>query len=120
MAIFARDGVRWSGGRFCLGVRSLAISRLCRGRLSRMTEQNRNLEESGNGGAANNPLHGRKVLSFVRRSARLDARLQRALDNYADEYILSDIALSEGSLDPCEGFVFSRDYVQGQWGTTIR
>ncbi len=116
MAIFARDGVRWSGGRFCLGVRSLAISRLCRGRLSRMTEQNRNLEESGNGGAANNPLHGRKVLSFVRRSARLDARLQRALDNYADEYILSDIALSEGSLDPCEGFVFSRDYVQGQWG----
>lgn len=27
-------------------------------------------------------LYGRKVLSFVRRSARLDARLQRAWDAY--------------------------------------
>mgnify|MGYP001404448216 CR=1 FL=1 len=29
-------------------------------------------------------LYGRKVLSFVRRSARLDARLQRAWDAYSD------------------------------------
>lgn len=33
-------------------------------------------------------LYGRKVLSFVRRSARLDARLQRAWDAYADTYLL--------------------------------
>ena len=32
-------------------------------------------------------LYGRKVLSFVRRSARLDARLQRAWDTYADTYL---------------------------------
>ena len=35
------------------------------------------------------PLH--KVLSFVRRSGRLDDRLQRAWDNYAGTYLL-DIA----------------------------
>ena len=34
-------------------------------------------------------LYGRKVLSFVRRSARLDARLQRAWDAYADTYLLN-------------------------------
>ena len=36
------------------------------------------------------PLH--KVLSFVRRSGRLDDRLQRAWDNYAGTYLL-DICL---------------------------
>ena len=43
-------------------------------------------------------LYGRKVLSFVRRSARLDARLQRAWDAYADTYLLN-INAGEGSLD---------------------
>ena len=43
-------------------------------------------------------LYGRKVLSFVRRSARLDARLQRAWDTYADTYLL-DVNAGEGSLD---------------------
>ena len=37
----------------------------------------------------------RPVLSFVRRSGRLDARLQRAWDNYADTYLL-DINAGEG------------------------
>lgn len=38
------------------------------------------------------------MLSFVRRSARLDARLQRAWDTYADTYLLN-INAGEGSLD---------------------
>lgn len=63
-----------------------------------------------------NPLHGRKVLSFVRRSARLDARLQRAMDNHAARYVLGDIA-EEGRLDPAEGFRFIGDYVRDHWGS---
>ena len=46
----------------------------------------------------------RPVLSFVRRSGRLDARLQRAWDNYADTYLL-DINAGEGSLDVRDDFI---------------
>ena len=49
------------------------------------------------------PLH--KVLSFVRRSGRLDDRLQRAWDNYADTYLL-DIAAGN-LLDVREGVIRS-------------
>ena len=56
-------------------------------------------------------LYGRKVLSFVRRSARLDARLQRAWDAYADTYLLN-INAGEGSLDVREGFVFDQAYIR--------
>lgn len=59
------------------------------------------------------PLH--KVLSFVRRSGRLDARLQRAWDNYAADYLL-DVNAGEGSLDVREGFVLDGDYVRSVWG----
>lgn len=59
------------------------------------------------------PLH--KVLSFVRRSGRLDARLQRAWDNYAADYLL-DVNAGEGSLDVREGFVPDDDYVRSVWG----
>lgn len=59
------------------------------------------------------PLH--KVLSFVRRSGRLDARLQRAWDNYAADYLL-DVNAGEGSLDVREGFVLDGDYVRSIWG----
>ena len=59
------------------------------------------------------PLH--KVLSFVRRSGRLDARLQRAWDNYAADYLL-DVNAGEGSLDVREGFVLDDDYVRSVWG----
>ena len=62
---------------------------------------------------AAHPMH--RVLSFVRRSARLDARLQRAWDNYAGEYLL-DVNAGEGSLDVREGFVFDDDYVRRTWG----
>lgn len=59
------------------------------------------------------PFH--KVLSFVRRSGRLDARLQRAWDNYAADYLL-DVNAGEGSLDVREGFVLDGDYVRSVWG----
>ena len=62
-------------------------------------------------------LYGRKVLSFVRRSARLDARLQRAWDTYADTYLLN-INAGEGSLDVREGFVFDQAYIRETWGNT--
>ncbi|PST46918.1 tRNA (guanosine(46)-N7)-methyltransferase TrmB [Bifidobacterium callitrichos] len=58
------------------------------------------------------PMH--KVLSFVRRSGRLDARLQRAWDNYAGDYLL-DIAPAPGSLDVRDGFTLDRDYVRRTW-----
>lgn len=60
-------------------------------------------------------LYGRKVLSFVRRSARLDARLQRAWDAYSDAYLL-DVNAGEGSLDVCKGFVLDDAYVRETWG----
>lgn len=66
----------------------------------------------------NNPLYGRKVLSFVRRSGRLDARLQRAWDAYADQLLLNDITEGEGSLNPREDFIFDSEYVRRHWGNT--
>ncbi|NEG55812.1 tRNA (guanosine(46)-N7)-methyltransferase TrmB [Bifidobacterium sp. SMA15] len=59
------------------------------------------------------PLH--RVLSFVRRSGRLDARLQRAWDNYADGYLL-DVNDGEGSLDVRPGFSLDARYVRETWG----
>ena len=58
------------------------------------------------------PLH--KVLSFVRRSGRLDDRLQRAWDNYADTYLL-DIAAGN-LLDVREGVTLDRAFVESAWG----
>ena len=57
----------------------------------------------------------RPVLSFVRRSGRLDARLQRAWDNYADTYLL-DINAGEGSLDMRDDFTLDRDTIAVTWG----
>ena len=57
----------------------------------------------------------RPVLSFVRRSGRLDARLQRAWDNYADTYLL-DINAGEGSLDVRDDFTLDRDTIAVTWG----
>ena len=57
----------------------------------------------------------RPVLSFVRRSGRLDARLQRAWDNYADTYLL-DINDGEGSLDVRDDFTLDRDTIAVTWG----
>ena len=57
----------------------------------RKTEENaQNIQHVQSAAADGRPaLYGRKVLSFVRRSARLDARLQRAWDTYADTYLLN-------------------------------
>ena len=58
------------------------------------------------------PLH--KVLSFVRRSGRLDDRLQRAWDNYADTYLLD---ITTGNLlDVREGVTLNRNFVAQHWG----
>lgn len=62
------------------------------------------------------PLYGRKVLSFVRRSPRLDDRLQRARDTYAHDYLLNGINAGEGSLDPRADFTLDMAYVQRVWG----
>lgn len=60
-------------------------------------------------------MRNRKVLSFVRRSGRLDARLQRAWDRYADQYLLP-IAEEEGSLTVPEHFALNAAYVRDHWG----
>nr|WP_319792552.1 tRNA (guanine(46)-N(7))-methyltransferase TrmB [Bifidobacterium leontopitheci] len=57
----------------------------------------------------------RPVLSFVRRSGRLDARLQRAWDNFADHYLLR-LDEREGSLDVADGFTLDADFVRRTWG----
>ncbi|WP_231129311.1 tRNA (guanosine(46)-N7)-methyltransferase TrmB [Bifidobacterium choloepi] len=62
-----------------------------------------------------NPLYGRKVMSFVRRSARLDDRLQRAWDTYGGRYLLK-IAAGEGSLSVADGFLLDDSYVEQAWG----
>lgn len=71
---------------------------------------------SAAGEPARPPLYGRKVLSFVRRSPRLDDRLQRAWNNYAHDYLLSEINAGEGSLDPRADFTLDAAYVQRVWG----
>jgi tRNA (guanine-N7-)-methyltransferase len=55
------------------------------------------------------------VLSFVRRTGRLDDRLQRAWDRYAPDYLL-DINAGNGSLAPKPGFVLDREFVDEVWG----
>ena len=63
--------------------------------------------------AGGHPLH--KVLSFVRRSGRLDSRLQRAWDKYADTYVL-DIGAGNGLLDVRGGLSFDRGFIADVWG----
>ena len=64
-------------------------------------------------------LYGRKVLSFVRRSARLDARLQRAWDAYADTYLLKIKRGRRGRLDVRGDLVFDRAYIADVWAMSI-
>ena len=71
---------------------------------------------SATGEPARPPLYGRKVLSFVRRSPRLDDRLQRAWNNYAHDYLLSEINAGEGSLDPRADFTLDAAYARRVWG----
>ena len=60
-------------------------------------------------------LRNRPVLSFVRRSGRLDARLQRAWDRYAGEYLL-DVNAGEGLLNVRPGVTIDDGYVHRTWG----
>lgn len=73
---------------------------------------------SAAGEPARPPLYGRKVLSFVRRSPRLDDRLQRAWNNYAHDYLLSEINAGEGSFDPRADFTLDAAYARRVWGNT--
>lgn len=57
----------------------------------------------------------RPVLSFVRRSGRLDARLQRAWDNFASTYLI-DINANEGSLSVRPEFLFNAAFIRSIWG----
>ena len=57
----------------------------------------------------------REVLSFVRRSARLDRRLKKAWDNYADAYLLN-LVEREGQLDVRDDLAFDADFVRRTWG----
>ena len=71
--------------------------------------------ESEDGTRADRPAGwGRPVLSFVRRSGRLDARLQRAWDRYAGEYLL-DVNAGEGSLNVRPGVTIDGGYVCRTW-----
>ncbi|WP_137655720.1 tRNA (guanosine(46)-N7)-methyltransferase TrmB [Bifidobacterium moukalabense] len=78
-------------------------------------ESDANAHDEANANERRPALYGRKVLSFVRRSARLDARLQRAWDAYSDVYLLN-INAGEGSLDVREGFVLDDAYIRETWG----
>ncbi|WP_034876872.1 tRNA (guanosine(46)-N7)-methyltransferase TrmB [Bifidobacterium moukalabense] len=78
-------------------------------------ESDANAHDEANANERRPVLYGRKVLSFVRRSARLDARLQRAWDAYSDAYLLN-INAGEGSLDVREGFVLDDAYIRETWG----
>lgn len=77
-----------------------------------MSESEGMSEASGHQG-----LQNRKVFSFVRRSARLDDRLQRAKTMYSSQYLL-DMNKAPGSLIVAEGFVLDAEYVLRIWGNT--
>ncbi|MBT1167203.1 tRNA (guanosine(46)-N7)-methyltransferase TrmB [Bifidobacterium simiarum] len=62
------------------------------------------------------PGRRRELMSFVRRSSRLDKRLQKAWDAYASEYLLDlpQYEHRELSIDP--DFRFDHDFVIRTWG----
>ncbi|WP_417852187.1 tRNA (guanosine(46)-N7)-methyltransferase TrmB [Bifidobacterium moraviense] len=55
------------------------------------------------------------VKSFVRRSARLDDRLQRAWDRYAGHYLL-DMPSGARDLEVADDFTFDAAFVRRAWG----
>lgn len=59
----------------------------------------------------------RAVLSFVRRSARLDARLQRAKDSYSSKYLL-DVSEGNGSLRLTKNLIIDREWISKNWGNS--
>ncbi|MDF7663518.1 tRNA (guanosine(46)-N7)-methyltransferase TrmB [Bifidobacterium sp. ESL0763] len=63
----------------------------------------------------NNQPHIHHILSFARRTGRLNDRLRRAWDRHASEYLL-DITPSQASLAVRDGFVFDSDFARKAWG----
>lgn len=59
---------------------------------------------------------GKRPLSFVRRSSRLDARLQKAWDSHRDAYLL-DLPDSGHTLGVDPSFRFDCEYVRKIWGS---
>ncbi|MEJ5920935.1 tRNA (guanosine(46)-N7)-methyltransferase TrmB [Bifidobacterium thermophilum] len=66
-------------------------------------------------GEARPVRHEHKVLSFVRRSGKLDARLQRAWDTYAGTYLLP-LNAAEGSLDVRDDWRLTSGWIRDTWG----
>ncbi|WP_314688739.1 tRNA (guanine-N7)-methyltransferase [uncultured Bifidobacterium sp.] len=60
----------------------------------------------------------RPVLSFVRRSGRLDERLRRAWDRYSDRFLL-DLSSHPGALDVRRGIRLDRAFVDRVWGVGV-
>ena len=59
--------------------------------------------------------HTRRILSYARRSEKLDSRLQRAWDRGHDAFVL-DVNTTERTLDMRDGFVLDRAYISTAWG----
>ncbi|MFC2626360.1 MAG: tRNA (guanosine(46)-N7)-methyltransferase TrmB [Parascardovia denticolens] len=58
---------------------------------------------------------GRGIVSFVRRSSRLDKRLEHAWKDYAPDHLL-DFGQADHELGVPEDFVFSADLIRQTWG----
>ena len=66
--------------------------------------------------SAQNKDFGKRPLSFVRRSSRLDARLQKAWDSHRGAYLL-DLPDSGHTLGVDPSFRFDCEYVRKIWGS---
>ncbi|MBT1177366.1 tRNA (guanosine(46)-N7)-methyltransferase TrmB [Bifidobacterium callimiconis] len=66
--------------------------------------------------AAERPYEHRELMSFVRRSSRLDKRLQKAWDNYADTYLLDLPQVGGRELSVAPDFRFDRAFTERTWG----
>lgn len=63
----------------------------------------------------NDALRQRTVLSFARRSGRLDARLQHAQEYYSDKYLLN-VSDDAGSLRFSADLRITAEWIREQWG----
>ena len=66
--------------------------------------------------SAQNKDFGKRPLSFVRRSSRLDARLQKAWDSHRGAYLL-DLPDSGHTLGVDPSFRFDCEYMRKIWGS---
>ncbi|PWG60662.1 tRNA (guanosine(46)-N7)-methyltransferase TrmB [Bifidobacterium catulorum] len=62
------------------------------------------------------PGRRRELMSFVRRSSRLDKRLQKAWDAYASEYLLELPEYEHRELSIAPDFRFDAEFVKATWG----